>query len=116
MNDDAVQTMEPVVDFPADDMAGVAVDYDPMYDTIDKIAGQFSDVLYALGDLAKIKEHTGAIEGYIGTVVQTLDHPALTTPLKDYTVTEALLLLLLFYFVMSSLGRMVERGLSWLRS
>ena len=55
-------------------------------------------------------------EGYMELVAQTLDHPALTTSFADYTVTEALLLLLLLCAFISACARMLRGGFSWLRS
>lgn len=66
-------------------------------------------------DTGKIEEHTKEIEKDVKTVTQTLDHPALTTPFEDYTVTEALLLLLLLSVFVSACARMLRGGLSWLR-
>lgn len=63
-----------------------------------------------------IETDTGKIEEHTGAVVQILDHPALTTPFEEYTVTEALLLLLLVYLFITSCFRMLRGGFSWLRS
>ena len=86
---------------------------------VDK-TGDLSDIEERLdeiqSDMGKIEERTDAIEGYTETIVQTMDHPALTTPFEDYTVTEAFLLLLLLYLFLSSCARMLRGGFSWLRS
>lgn len=81
------------------------------------------ELLETLTDLGKIEQHTAEIEKNTGeiqldvmTIVQTLDHPALTTSFADYTVTEALLLLLLLSAFLSACARMLKGGLSWLRS
>ena len=73
-------------------------------------------ILDMIVDLGKIEEHTAVIEGYTQAVAQTLDHPALTTSFADYTVTEALLLLLLLSAFVSACARMLRGGFSWLRS
>lgn len=43
-------------------------------------------------------------------------HPALTTSFADYTVTEALLLLLLLAAFLTACSHMLKGGLKWLRS
>lgn len=60
-------------------------------------------------DLGRIEEHTASIE-------QIMDHPALTTPFAEYTVTEGLLLLLLLSAFIAACARMLRGGFSWLRS
>ena len=90
---------------------------------VDPVVGLLEDLLGTLGDLGKIEEHIGEIEKDtneiqldVASIAQTLDHPALTTPFEDYTVTEALLLLLLLSVFISACARMLRGGLSWLRS
>ena len=78
------------------------------------VAELLKELIDTVSDLGEIEEHTRAIEDSMETVVQTLDHPAFTTPFEDYTVTEALLLLLLFYLFMNSLFRMWKGAFSWL--
>ena len=78
--------------------------------------GVVDHLLDMIADLGEIEKHTGAIEGYTETMAQTLDHPALTTPFEDYTVTEALLLFLLLSVFISACARMLRGGFSWLRS
>lgn len=46
---------------------------------------------------------------------QTADHPALTTPFEDYTVTEGLLLLLLLSVFVAACMKMLKGGFAWLR-
>ena len=45
---------------------------------------------------------------------QTSLHPMWTTPFEDYTVCEGLLLLLLFFMVISFCVKMLRRAFSWL--
>ncbi len=52
---------------------------------------------------------------YLETIQQTIDHPALTTPFEDYTVTEALLLLLFLAAFIAACLKMLKGGFSWLR-
>jgi len=46
---------------------------------------------------------------------QTADHPMLTTPFEDYTVTEGLLLLLFLSVVVAACVKMLKGGFAWLR-
>jgi len=55
----------------------------------------------------RLLAHTEAIQ-------QTLDHPLMTTPFQDYTVTEGLLLLMLLCFFIKVCMNMVRRAFSWL--
>lgn len=52
---------------------------------------------------------------YAETIQQTLDHPALTTSFRDYTVTEGLLLLILLAAFAAACVRILKGGFSWLR-
>lgn len=47
-------------------------------------------------------------------IAQSAPHPALTTDFSEYTVTEALLLLLLLLGVIKMCIRMIKGGFSWL--
>lgn len=49
------------------------------------------------------------------TIQQTVDHPALTTSFEDYTVTEALLLLLFLSAFVAACVKMLKGGFAWLR-
>lgn len=49
------------------------------------------------------------------TIQQTLDHPALTTSFRDYTVTEGLLLLILLAAFAAACIKILKGGFSWLR-
>ena len=99
-----IELIEGEVDLPA---------ADPVTAIVEQVVEHLLDMII---DLGKIEEHTAAIEGYTETVAQTLDHPALTTSFADYTVTEALLLLLLLSAFISACARMLKGGFSWLRS
>ena len=55
-------------------------------------------------------------EDQLSALVGILDHPALTTPFEDYTVTEALLLFLLLAVFVLACARMLRGVFSWLRS
>jgi len=59
----------------------------------------------------------GALAGdALEIIQQTVNHPLLTTPFQDYTVTEGLLLLLLLCFFIRICMNMVRRAFSWLLS
>lgn len=50
----------------------------------------------------------------VESVEQVVNHPALTTPFQEYTVTEGLLLLLLLFFFLKACMDMIRRAFSWL--
>lgn len=50
----------------------------------------------------------------VESIEQVVNHPALTTPFQDYTVTEGLLLLLLLFFFLKVCMDMIRRAFSWL--
>ena len=52
---------------------------------------------------------------YAETIQQALDHPALTTSFRDYTVTEGLLLLILLAAFAAVCIRILKGGFQWLR-
>lgn len=49
------------------------------------------------------------------TLQKAVDHPMLTTPFEDYTVTEGLLLLLLLSVFAAACVKMLKGGFAWLR-
>lgn len=49
------------------------------------------------------------------TLQGVADHPMLTTPFDDYTVTEGLLLLLLLSVFLSVCAKLLKGGFAWLR-
>lgn len=49
------------------------------------------------------------------TLQETADHPMLTTPFDDYTVTEGLLLLLLLSVFVAACVKLLKGGFAWLR-
>lgn len=75
------------------------------------------------GDILLPEVDTGPMEiagmdkllTYAETIQQTLDHPALTTSFRDYTVTEGLLLLILLAAFAAACIRILKGGFSWLR-
>ncbi len=56
----------------------------------------------------KVLKHLETIQGAV-------DHPMLTTPFEDYTVTEGLLLLLFLSVVVAACVKMLKGGFAWLR-
>lgn len=98
----------------------VPVAPDPATALIEQVIGKIVEVGIDLGKIEahtrEIEKDTGAILGQVEAVAQTIDHPALTTSFADYTVTEALLLLLLLAAFLSACAHMLRGGLSWLRS
>jgi len=56
----------------------------------------------------KLLEHLETIQG-------TADHPMLTTPFEEYTVTEGLLLLLFLSVVAAACVKLLKGGFAWLR-
>ena len=114
MIDEMIEEQEPVIALPIDGLDDVpVVDPDPVSGLVEQVIEHLADMFV---DLGKIEEHTKEIETGMETVARTLDHPALTTSFADYTVTEALLLLLLLSAFMSACARMLRGGFSWLRS
>lgn len=97
-----------------------SVDYSAVLQTIlhavdtlyDDVVGDPEDEEISVGenvsamqaDVAQIKE-----------MVQTaVERPFLTTPLEDYSVSEGLLLMILFVMFIRALLRLVKEGLYWL--
>ena len=60
-------------------------------------------------------EGMGQLLQRLETLEQTVDHPMLTTPFQDYTVTEGLLLALLLSVFISACVKMLKGGFAWLR-
>ncbi len=75
------------------------------------------------GDILLPEVDTGPMEikgmdkllTYAETIQQTLDHPALTTSFRDYTVTEGLLLLILLAAFAAACIKILKGGFQWLR-
>ena len=118
-DDAAEKTEDPVVTVDGDIDIPIP-DPDPVTGLVETVVEHLLDMII---DLGKIEEHTKEIEKDtneiqldVMTIAQTLDHPALTTSFADYTVTEALLLLLLLFAFVSACARMLRGGLKWLRS
>ena len=75
------------------------------------------------GDILLPEVDTGPMEikgmdkllTYAETIQQTLDHPALTTSFRDYTVTEGPLLLILLAAFAAACIKILKGGFQWLR-
>lgn len=104
--EDPVVTVDGDIDLPV-------VDPDPTVVLVESVIEHLLDMIV---DLGKIEKHLDEVEKDMVTVVQAVDHPALTTSFEDYTVTEALLLLLLLFAFLSACARVLRGGLKWLRS
>ena len=89
---------------------------DPVTAIVEHLLDMIIDLGKIEGHLDEIEKDTNEIQLDVMTITQTLDHPALTTSFADYTVTEALLLLLLLSVFLSACVRMLRGGFSWLRS
>ncbi len=61
-------------------------------------------------------EGGAVVGGAVELIEQTVNHPLLTTPFQDYTVTEGLLLLLLLCIFIKACMTMVRRAFAWLLS
>lgn len=108
---DSVSVVEeaPVVQAEAD--VGDIVDV-PTVD--DVIPGLIGDVLDAVVGISEGMENLGTINQNVETIIQVLDHPALTTPFENYSVMEGLLLLLLVFGVVKACVNMIKGAFSWL--
>lgn len=107
---DSVSVIEaPVVQAEAD--VGDIVDV-PTVD--DVIPGLIGDVLDAVVGISEGMENLGTINQNVETIIQVLDHPALTTPFENYSVMEGLLLLLLVLGVVKICVNMIKGAFSWL--
>lgn len=73
----------------------------------DVVPGLIGDVVDILQGICTGMEPVESIESVV-------NHPALTTPFQDYTVTEGLLLLLLMCFFLKACANMIRRAFSWL--
>ncbi len=71
------------------------------------VPGLIGDAIDLLLDIRNGMKNVESME-------QTVNHPMLTTPFQDYTVTEGLLLLLLLCFFIKACMDMVRRAFSWL--
>lgn len=69
-------------------------------------------------DLSGVESRLDTVETTLETIetdLQTLfHHPALETPFEEYTVTEALLLLIFLSLVVKGCLGIVRRGFRWL--
>ena len=62
-----------------------------------------------------VQDMEGAAQS-LEALQKTALHPALTTPFEDYTVTEALLLLILLAVFLSACAKLLRGAFTWLRS
>ena len=62
-----------------------------------------------------VRDMEGAAQS-LEVLQETALHPALTTPFADYTVTEALLLLILLTLFVSACANLLRGAFTWLRS
>lgn len=73
----------------------------------DLVPGLIGDVVDILLGIRKGMENVESIE-------HVVNHPMLTMPFRDYTVTEGLLLLVLLCFFIKECMNMIRRAFSWL--
>lgn len=73
----------------------------------DVVPGLIGDVVDILLGIRSGMKNVESIE-------HVVNHPALTTPFQEYTVTEGLLLLLLLFFFLKACMDMIRRAFSWL--
>lgn len=73
----------------------------------DVVPGLIGDVVDILLGIRNGMKNVESIE-------HVVNHPALTTPFQEYTVTEGLLLLLLLFFFLKACMDMIRRAFSWL--
>lgn len=95
---EVVSREEPVTGDPTTDTALLLVD---LLDALTGEEGMASDV--------------DGLQQTVGEIQQALDRPLMTTSFQDYTVTEGLLLLLLFSAFVAACAKMLKEGFSWLR-
>lgn len=96
---------------------------EPGFDMVNVLQDLVTKAAEMIVDMGQIEEHTREIEKDtnqiqmdVDIISQTVNHPAFTTSFAEYTVTEALLLLLLLSVFIAACARMLRGGLSWLRS
>lgn len=77
----------------------------PIEETLTEISGRVLDILNTVSQDTDLSGIQAVLED-IQAAVSSLVHPFLSTPLKDYTVTEGLLLLILLFLVLRQLGHM----------
>ena len=107
-------------DEPGEALADIPVEPDPILMILEQVGGKLIDMIGNLDrieeDLESMNKKLELIEMEVDVIEQAVNHPALTTSFAEYTVTEALLLLLLLSAFISACARMLRGGLSWLRS
>ena len=81
------------------------------------IEGTLSDILVVLSDILSDVSSDSSVDlsgiqsilEDIQAAVSGMVHPILSTPLRDYTVTEGLLLCIFLFLVLREIGRFVSR-------
>lgn len=81
--------------------------YEDPVEVYDPVPDLLADAVVILRDIRNGMDNVESIE-------QVVNHPVLTTPFQDYTVTEGLLLLLLLFFFLKFCMDMIRRSFSWL--
>lgn len=82
---------------------------EPVIDVVDV-------VLDILDELQEEETYRNRVQTLLTDIHNHQIRPALTTNFEDYTVSEALLLLLLLYFITNKCLAIVKEGFSWLMS
>ncbi len=75
-----------------------------------------ADALAIIDAVRGMRNELILISDQLTEIQMTMDHPLLTTPFEDYTVSEGLLLLLLLAAFLSACCRLLRGGFKWLRS
>lgn len=105
------------VDDLLDRLTGAGRDEEPFQETEEE-ADPWDEFLFNGGEPIEVIGMDTALkrlEIIQQTIQRTVDHPALTTPFEDYTVTEALLLLLSLSVFVAACVKMLKGGFAWLR-
>ncbi len=75
-----------------------------------------ADALAIIDAVRGMRNELILISDQLTEIQMSMDHPLLTTPFEDYTVSEGLLLLLLLAAFLSACCRLLRGGFKWLRS
>lgn len=65
-------------------------------------------------DMSGVEYRLDTLQGTAQDILGCINHPAMVTPFENYTVTEAVLTLLLVIEVIKICWRLVKGGFSWL--
>lgn len=85
-----------------------AGDLVPIEDRLSDIYTVISDILSNTSSDVDLSGIQSILED-IQAAVSGMIHPILSTPLRDYTVTEGLLLCIFLFLVLREIGRLVSR-------